>query len=74
MPSPEDVQRCSLVEWVRGELWNVMVREEWIRTLGQPEDKAELATVGEDWEVMSAAVTEGWSVVSSEEDFEVVNI
>ncbi|OAL57266.1 hypothetical protein IQ07DRAFT_638619 [Pyrenochaeta sp. DS3sAY3a] len=71
LPAPEDQQRCSLVEWVRGELWGIMVREEWARML---EGTLPESLVGEEWEVMSRGVSEGWSVVSSEEEFEVLDL
>jgi hypothetical protein len=85
--SPEDTQECSLVEWVKGNLFVMMVEEE--RTSQQKKEynneawKAGLEKLAgsyngpsdgdsNDWEVLSHGVSDSWSVVSSIDDFEVV--
>jgi hypothetical protein len=68
-PAPEDVQRCSLVEWVRGRLWEVMVEDEEAEITNK---LAEGAREDEEWEMMSNATSEGWSVVSQESEADVV--
>ncbi|KAF2029597.1 hypothetical protein EK21DRAFT_112807 [Setomelanomma holmii] len=72
-PAPEERQGCALVEWVSGELWDVLVEEE--RRVEGLRDMFE-GEMGDDWseewDVMSDGVSEGWSVVSEEEEFEVI--
>lgn len=68
-PAPEEMQRCALVEWVQGRLWDTMMEDESVRVreLGIVEVEEEM-----EWELFSDAASEGWSVVSSEEEFELL--
>lgn len=71
-PAPDEVHSCALVEWTKGPLRD-MLEEEHFR---EAEEDRELDVVSdvqeEPWEMMSDAASEGWSVVSEEEEFEVV--
>jgi hypothetical protein len=58
--APEDVHRCSLVEWVDGELRGIMLEEETA--------KNEERWVRQEWDVVSDAASEEWSVVSEESE------
>jgi hypothetical protein len=72
--APEDMQRCALVEWVVGALWHVMLAEEEQGKRGEAVS-GEVGKVegwAEEWDVVSEMVSDGWSVVSEEPEFEVV--
>lgn len=75
-PAPDEMQRCSLVEWVYGELWRIMKEEALLVCDGSVEDNNEDCDDRqiEEWEVMSDgdAASEGWSVVGSGEEFELL--
>ncbi|CAG5155824.1 uncharacterized protein ALTATR162_LOCUS3853 [Alternaria atra] len=52
VPAPEDVQRCSLVEWVRGELMEILEEDEIIskRETRRVEEERSLDEFDRDWE------------------------
>ena len=78
-PVPE-VQLCALAEWAKGPLRDLLVGEEKERQLEMKMDmymdENECAIEdGDDemeWELMSHATSEGWSMVGSEENFDTV--
>jgi hypothetical protein len=72
--APEETQRCALVEWVVGELWDVMLAEEEQGKRGETVsgEVGEFRDWVEEWDVVSDIVSDGWSVVSVESEFEVV--
>ena len=73
--SPEEVQRCSLVEWVRGALWDIMVCEELERKVAEGiEGEGQKESDHEEWELMSHATSEGWSVVSEESEYDMLDV
>lgn len=74
--SPEGVQRCALVEWVKGELWNIIVREEFERRMveGGEGEESKVSERDEEWDDMSNAASEGWSVVSVMSGYEMVDV
>ncbi|KAF2871489.1 hypothetical protein BDV95DRAFT_572120 [Massariosphaeria phaeospora] len=61
---PEAVQRCSLVEWTRGALRDMLREEGEGEGEAETDSRSELVVweeLGEDWEVLSAVESEGWS-------------
>ncbi|CAO2650174.1 Nn.00g014660.m01.CDS01 [Neocucurbitaria sp. VM-36] len=73
--SPEEVQSCSLVEWVRGALWDVLVREEFEKRTAEGIGwEGEKESDNEEWELMSHATSEGWSVVSEESEYDMLDV
>lgn len=80
--APEETQRCALVEWVRGRLRRVLWEEELGRLAEEARDAQEMDMVSasevgseqSEWEVLSDAVGEGWSVVSEESQFEMLDV
>jgi hypothetical protein len=61
-PAPEDVQMCSLVEWVSKRSWGVMVEEEMRKKVGQGVEDM----VDEEWEILSNTTSQDWSVLSQD--------
>jgi hypothetical protein len=63
-PAPEEAQRCSLVEWVSGSL----------RGLLQEDDNNNNNNVSdeEQWEMLSNATSQDWSVLSQASDFDAI--
>ena len=74
--SPEKMQRCSLVEWVKGVLWDILVREEFERrvTGGVDCEEGRESEREEEWELMCHAASEGWSVVSAESEYDMLDV
>lgn len=70
--SPEEGGRCALVEWVRGEGWEELMREGSEMEDGESESGSQDAG----WEVMfeADAASEGWSVVSEDSAFEMLDV
>jgi hypothetical protein len=60
-PAPEEAQRCSLVEWVSGSL----------RGLLQEDDNNNVSDE-EQWEMLSNATSQDWSVLSQASDFDAI--
>ncbi|KAH7383930.1 hypothetical protein BKA66DRAFT_463112 [Pyrenochaeta sp. MPI-SDFR-AT-0127] len=74
--APEDMQRCSLVEWACGELLQIMEEEEKEEvSVVCEEDEEDVEVEVEEWEMMSYgdAASDGWSVVSDDEEFEALH-
>jgi hypothetical protein len=81
--APEDVQTCSLVEWVKGRLRGVMVKEEQMRAWKDSRDQddsdcgadmtdlQEMMRLREEWDVVSNA-SEEWSMLSEESEFDMI--
>jgi hypothetical protein len=63
-PAPEDMQRCSLMEWVNGSLWGLLQDDD---NLSDEEAKVE-----EEWEVLSNATSQDWSVLSQASNFDII--
>lgn len=65
VPAPEDVQRCSLLEWVSGRLWRFMQEDEARREeMGVVE--LVVGASDEEWDVVSDVASDDWSVVGSD--------
>jgi hypothetical protein len=62
-PAPEDMQRCSLVEWANGRLWGLL----------QDDDNVsdQDVRVEEEWDMLSNATSQDWSVLSQASDFDI---
>jgi hypothetical protein len=69
-PAPEDVQSCSLIEWVRGRLWEVMVEEEMEEQVRQGADGR--VEEEEEWEMLSNVTSQDWSVLSQDSESEMM--
>ncbi|KAF1848962.1 uncharacterized protein K460DRAFT_83420 [Cucurbitaria berberidis CBS 394.84] len=73
---PEEVHTCSLIEWVKGPLWAVLMHDEHERRMVEiiEASEGEESKHSEAWELMSDAASEGWSIVSVESGFEILDI
>lgn len=64
VPAPEDVQRCALTEWVQGRLWRKILNEAESAVVVENEEITGEDSDAEDWDLLSQASSEAWSIVN----------
>lgn len=65
--SPEDLQRCALVEWAKGELRINLEKQHVLEMAKNAEFDVVSEVEDETWELMSDAASMDWSIVSDPE-------